>query len=59
VFESLSIYLDLVEELGDPFTVFERDWPEDEEEAPEEETSESSGRHASKGPVPPDVGFAG
>lgn len=58
------MYLDLVEELGDPFTLFERDWPEDEEE--------SGGRHvlreavAEAAPEPPpapepvsDVGFPG
>lgn len=38
MFEELKLYLDLVEQLGDPFTVFERGWPEDEEE-----DSESSG----------------
>ena len=36
--EELQIYLDLVAELGDPFTVFERGWPRDEEDL-------SPGRH--------------
>lgn len=40
MFEELKIYLDLVEKFGDPFTTFERDWPEDEEETPV-----FSGRH--------------
>ena len=37
--EELSLYLDLVESLGDPFTAFERGWPDPE--APQ-----STGRHA-------------
>lgn len=45
--EELRIYLDLVNELGDPFTVFERDWPED---VPGEEPS---GRHVLDEPAPP------
>jgi hypothetical protein len=28
-FEELPIYLELVAKLGDPFTVFERDYPDD------------------------------
>ncbi|MFA7264760.1 MAG: hypothetical protein WC054_00370 [Candidatus Nanopelagicales bacterium] len=38
--EELRFYLDLVDRLGDPFTVFERDWSEDDTPV------DSSGRHA-------------
>lgn len=37
--EELALYLDLVESLGDPFTVFERGWPDPE-------ASQTKGRHA-------------
>lgn len=33
--EELRIYLDLVDELGDPFTVFERGWDRDDDPAPQ------------------------
>jgi hypothetical protein len=39
--EELQFYLDLVEKLGDPFTVFERDWPDDEVEQPAESPGSS------------------
>lgn len=40
--EELRFYLDLVAQLGDPFTIFERDWPDDTEEAPEPSGQSSS-----------------
>jgi hypothetical protein len=37
--EELALYLDLVESLGDPFTVFERGWPDPE-------TPQTKSRHS-------------